>query len=151
MLKKLYWFMLVMTFMLALVACGSQNAGNPETGVNPVVTDSTGTNDGGAAATPTTDTSNLPALPALSPGGGGGAGGMGGGGGEALSESGGGIPVEGDGSIGGGDGLEMPIFFENRLENAQFNLNTTLPGAPAPTTVWQQSQNEMSQGDIELF
>lgn len=147
MLKKLYWFMLVMTFMLALVACGSQNEGSTETGVTPapVVTDSTGTNDGGAAATPTTDTSNLPALPALSPGGGGGAGGMGGGGGEALSESGGGIPVEGDGSIGGGDGLEMPIFFENRLENAQFNLNTTLPGSPAPTTVWQQSQNEMSQ------
>lgn len=147
MLKKSYWFMLVMTFLLALalVACGSQNAGNPETGVTPVVTDSTGTNDGGAAATPTTDTSNLPALPALSPGGGGGGGGMGGGGGEALSESGGGIPVEGDGSIGGGDGLDMPIFFENRLENAQFNLNTTLPGAPAPTTVWQQSQNEMSQ------
>lgn len=146
MLKKLYWFTLAIALILTLVACGSQNGGSPSAGVTPAVTDSTGTNNGNggdAAATPTTDTSNLPALPALSPGGGGG-GGMGGGG-EALSESGGGIPIEGDGSIGGGDGVDMPIFFENRLENAQFNLNTTFPGVPAPTTVWQQSQNEMTQ------
>ena len=156
MLKKLYWFTLVLALMLTLVACGSQNAGNPETGVTPTVTDSTGTNNNGgnagdAAATPTTNTSNLPPLPALSPGGGGGGGGMGGGGGEALSSDSGGIPVEGDGSIGGGDGLDMPIYFENRLENAQFNLNTTLPGAPAPTTVWQQSLNELTQEQIRDF
>lgn len=148
--RKSYWYAFMMTFLLALalVACGAQNGTGTETGVTPgtTVTDDSGTNNGNdAAATPTTstdsiNTGNLPPLPALSPGGGGGGDGMGGGGGEALSSD-GGIPIEGQ----GGDGLTMPRFFENRLENAQFNLNTVLPAVPGPTTVWQQGMNEMTQ------
>lgn len=160
--RKSYWFILMTLLLtLALAACGGQNNGG-ETGVTPnnAATNS-GTNSGNsnssledAAATPDNSISeptpsghvdaNLPSLPALSASGGSGSGGLGGGGDEGMSASGGAPePMPTDG-IGGGDGLGMPIFFENRLENAQFNLNTTLPAAPAPTTVWQQSMNELS-------
>ena len=150
--RKSYWYAFVMTLLLALalVACGAQDGGNTETGVTPgtTVTDGSETNSGNEAVptpttgTGTTDTGNLPPLPGLSPGGGGGSGGgLGGGGGDALSSDGDGIPVEGQGA----DDLTMPRFFENRLENAQFNLNTVLPAAPGATTVWQQGMDEMTQ------
>lgn len=148
MLKKSnrFLFLIMLLLTLALAACGAQNEDGTETGATPVTTiDSPDVNNGGsenggtAAATPTTDTANLPPLPALSPGGGGSGGGMGGGGGDTSA-----IDPESPAPMEGGDGMTMPIFIKNRLENAQFNLNTTLPGAPAPTTVWQQNLNEMA-------
>lgn len=78
-----------------------------------------------AAITPTLDPASLPKLPALS----GGVMGLGGGG------------AGGPGLGGGGD--SMPGF-ENRLENAQFNLNTTLPVTSAPGTVYQYQQADPS-------
>lgn len=142
--RKLYWFILLsLLFTLALSACGGQN--NTETGITPdTPTDSTETNNTGmndAAATPTTNVSALPLLPGLSQGGA--ATGIGGGGGEALSADGAPQPLPVDG-MGGGDGMDMPIYFENRLENAQFNLNTTLPELPTSAAVSQLTQNELS-------
>lgn len=157
--RKSYWFILLALLLtLALAACGGQNnggtadvtpnapaennsnSGNNTDGLDEVTPD-TNTDPTSEPSSPT-DTGNLPALPALSAGGGGG-GGLGGGGGDALAESGGAEPLPADG-MSGGDGLTMPIYFENRLENAQFNLNSTLPAAPAPTAVWQLNQSEMS-------
>jgi len=79
-----------------------------------------------AAITPTIDPASLPKLPALSSGG---VTGMGGG---------------GAGGPGLGGGADTMLGFENRLENAQFNLNTTLPDTSPPGTVYQYQQTDPS-------
>ena len=79
-----------------------------------------------AAITPTIDPASLPKLPALSSGG---VTGMGGG---------------GAGGPGLGGGADTMFGFENRLENAQFNLHTALPDTSPPGTVYQYQQTDPS-------
>jgi hypothetical protein len=97
--------------------------GVPET--TPISPDvpPTETREAIAAITPTPDLASLPKLPTMN---GSGMLGMGGGGGGS-----------------GGAADSMPLF-ENRLENAQFNLSTTLPDAPASGTVYHYQQTDPS-------
>lgn len=134
--RKSYWFILISLLLtLALAACGGQSiTGETDVTPSPGSNNNSG-NDGLITVPPTesSDTANLPRLPGLSPSGGG----LGGGGDAAMGE---GQPVDGY----GGDGMDiMPIFWENRLENAQFNLNTTLPASVSSAAAWQQNYAEM--------
>lgn len=146
--KRISTLLFLLIFMLALAACSGQEVADEQVAATPDTAVSTDTTDADAPAdenTGPTNSDDLPALPALSSGGGAGYGmGGGGGGGAALESS---VAVSEPMPV--DDDRMMPYYIENRLENAIFNLNTELPGMPGATTVWQQSNEEMSQEQMQ--
>ena len=86
-----------------------------------------------AALPVTPDPNSLPKLPVLGGGVGFGGGGAG-----------------GPGLGGGGDGAMM-VPFENRLLDAQFNLNTSLPAVPANLTVYTYQQTDPTPGQVQTI
>lgn len=143
--KKLATFMFLLIFLFALVACGGEEVADEQVAATPDTAVTTDTNTDSEPATDA-NTGDLPRLPGLGgvggAGGGLGVGGGGGGGAPAIESS---VaftepmPVDED--------MRM-LIYENRLENATFNLNTELPGAPGATTVWQQNLVELSEAEM---